>query len=38
MDASNFRAQPAPSLWALALSAARVAVGFRRRDEADSDP
>ena len=38
MDASNFRPQPAPSLWALGLSAALVAVGFRRRDETDFPP
>ena len=38
MEASNFRPQLAPSLWALGLSAALVAAGFRRRDEANFLP
>ncbi|MFY9991985.1 MAG: YihY/virulence factor BrkB family protein [Rhodoplanes sp.] len=38
MDSTNFRAQRSASLWALALSAALVAIGFRRRDEAGASP
>ena len=38
MDSTNFRPQRSASLWALALSAALVAIGFRRRDEAGASP
>ena len=34
MDSTNFQPQRSPSLWALALSTALVAIGFRRREEA----
>jgi membrane protein len=38
MDSTNFRPQRSASLWTLALSAALVASGFRRRDEAGAPP
>ena len=36
MDSTNFRPRGSASLWALGLSAALVAAGFRRREEASS--
>jgi len=38
MDSTNFRPRGSASLWALGLSAALVAAGFRRRDEASLPP
>lgn len=38
MDSTNFRPRSPTPLWALGLSAALVAIGFRRRDEGFSPP